>query len=305
MRIAVMGAGSVGGYLGGMLARGGHDVSLIARGAHLAAIRESGLRVARDNEEFTVDCFATDNPGEVGWVDLVLLTVKTYQNSVAVPAMTPMIGSDTALLCLQNGIDSYTAAAGAFGDEKVLPGAVYIETGLEGPGVIRQAGDVVRVVFGESDGDLSERGQAIAAAFNSSGVPAELTADIRAGLWGKFLFISTMAGVTAMARQTLAELMPRPEWREVVVGCLREIEAAGRASGVDFPADVHATTLAYIEDNLDDLQASMHTDVMSGRPLELEALNGAVIRAGRAGGVPTPINDVIYAMLKPLIGGAS
>lgn len=305
MRIAVMGAGSVGGYLGGMLARGGHDVALIARGAHLAAMRESGLRVVRDSEEFTVDCFATDNPGEVGLVDLALLTVKTYQNSVAVPAMTPMVGPDTVLLCLQNGIDSYTAAAGAFGDDKALPGAVYIEAGLDGPGVVRQTGDVVRVVFGEPDGDISRRGQAIAGAFNDSGVPAELTADIRAGLWGKFLFISTMAGVTAMARQSLAELMPRPEWREVVVGCLREVEAAGRAGGVNFPPGIHATTLAYIEDNLEDLQASMHTDVMAGRPLELDALNGAVIRAGRAGGVPTPINDVIYAMLKPYADGVS
>ena len=303
MRIAVMGAGSVGGYLGGMLARGGHDVSLIARGPHLAAIREQGLRVIRDSEEFTVDCTATDDPGDVDPVELILLTVKTYQNSVVVPAITPMVGPDTAVLCLQNGIDSYTAAAGALGQGRVLPGAVYIEAGLEGPGMVRQAGDVVRVVFGESDGSLSSRGRTIADAFNDCGVPAELTADIRAGLWAKFLFIATMAGVTAMARQTLAELMPRPEWREVVVGCLREVEAAGRASGVNFPPDIHATTLAYIEDNLDDLHASMHTDVVAGRPLELDALNGAVIRAGRAGGVPTPINDVIYAMLKPLADG--
>ena len=304
MRIAVMGAGSVGGYLGGMLVRGGHDVSLIARGAHLAAIRERGLRVVRDSEEFTVHCAATGDPGEIGPVDLALLTVKTYQNSVAIPAMTPMVGPDTVVLCLQNGVDSYLAPADAFGVERVMPGAVYIEAGLDGPGVVRQAGDVVRVVFGEPDGALSERGKAIADALNDSGVPAELAADIRAGLWGKFLFIATMAGVTAMVRQTLAELMPRPEWREVVVGCLREVEAAGRANGVNFPPDIHQTTLAYIEDNLADLQASMHTDVMAGRPLELEALNGAVVRAGWAGGIPTPINDVIYAMLKPLVDGA-
>ena len=305
MRIAVMGAGSVGGYLGGMLARGGHDVSLIARGAHLAAIRERGLRVVRDNEEFTVRCAATDNPAEVGPVDVALLTTKTYQNAAAVPAMAPMVGPDTTVLCLQNGIDSYLTPAEAFGAGRVMAGAVYIEAGRDGPGVARQAGDVVRVVFGETDGSLSERGRAIADAFNGSGVPAELTNDVRTGLWSKFLFIATMAGVTSMARATLAELMPRPEWREVVVGCLREIEAAGRANGVNFPLDVHDTTLAYIEDNLADLQASMHTDVTAGRPLELEALNGAVVRAGRAGSVPTPINDVIYAMLKPLAGGVS
>ncbi len=303
MRIAVMGAGGVGGYLGGMLARAGHDVSLIARGEHLAAIRERGLRVVRDNEEFTAKCFSTDNPSEVGEVELALLTVKTYQNPAAVPSVSPMVGVDTAVLCLQNGIDSYAAAAGAFGQSRVLPGAIYIEAGREGPGVVRQAGDVVRVVFGEIGRDPSVRSQAIADAFNAAGVPAELTADIRAGLWRKFLFIATMAGVTAMTRQTLAELMPRPEWRQVIAGCLREVEEAGRAGGVNLPPDIHATTLAYIEDNLEDLQASMHTDVMAGRPLELDALNGAVIRAGRLNGVPTPINDVIYAMLKPLAGG--
>ena len=304
MLIAIMGAGSVGGYLGGMLARSGLNVSLIARGPHLAAIRESGLRVVRDSEEFTVHCAATDDPGEIGPVDLVLLTVKTYQNDSAVPAMAPLIGPDSTVLCLQNGVDSYLAVAEAYGADPVMAGAVYIEAGQDGPGVVRQAGDVVRVVFGEPSGAPLDRGQSIAEAFNSSSVPAELTGDIRTGLWSKFLFIATMAGTTAMSREKLADLMPRPEWRKVVVACLREIEAAGRANGVNFPPDVHETTLSYIEDNLADLQASMHTDVMAGRPLELEALNGAVVRAGRAASVPTPINDVIYALLKPLAGGA-
>ena len=303
MRIAVMGAGSVGGYLGGMLARGGHDVSLVVRGAHLAAIREHGLRVVRDYEEFTVRCVATDDSAVVGPVELALLTTKTYQNSVSVPAMAPLVGAETAVLCLQNGVDSYVGVADRFGQERVIPGCVYIEAGTDGPGVVRQAGDVVRVVFGEVDGSLSPRGRAIEGAFLASGIPAELTSDVRTGLWSKFLFIATMAGTTAMARERLADLMPRPEWREVVVGCLLEIEAAGRANGVNFPADIHERTLAYIEANLDDLQASLHTDVMAGRPLELETFAGAVIRAGRTAGVPTPINHVIYAMLKPLENG--
>ena len=304
MRIAVMGAGSVGGYLGGMLARGGHDVSLIVRGAHLEAIRANGLRVLRDHEEFTVRCAATDDPRQVGEVELALLTTKTYQNAAAIPAMAPLVGPETTVLCLQNGVDSYVGVADRFGPGRVMPGCVYIEAGSDGPGMARQSGDVVRVVFGEVNGSLSPRGRAIEEAFVSSGIPAELTADIRTGLWSKFLFIATMAGTTAMARERLADLMPRPEWRQVVVGCLQEIEAAGRANGVDFPSDIHETTLAYIEENLDDLQASMHTDVMAGRPLELETFTGAVVRAGRAAGVPTPINDVIYAMLKPLANGA-
>ena len=305
MRIAVMGAGGVGGCLGGMLARGGHRVSLVARGVHLEAIRRQGLRVVRDAERFTVQCAASDDPADLGPAEVVLLTVKTYQNAAAVPVMAPLVGPETAVLCLQNGIDSYRAPAAAFGARRTLAGAVYIEAGIEAPGVVRQAGAVMRVVFGELDGALSARGQAIADAFNGSGVAAELTADIRAGLWAKFLFIATMAGVTSMAGETLAQLMPRPEWRQVVTGCLREVEAAGRANGVNLPSDIYDRTLAYIESNLPDLQASMHTDVMAGRPLELEALTGAVIRAGRDGGSPTPINDVIYAMLKPLAGGVS
>ena len=305
MRTAIMGAGAVGAYLGAMLARAGHPVSLIARGQHLTALRQHGLRVIRDRAEFTVHCPATDHPADVGPVDLALLTVKTYQNPAAVPAMSPMIGPHTAILCLQNGIDSYQAPASTFGADRVLPGAIYIEAALDAPGVARQTGDVVRVVFGELCEPPSARAQAIADAFNSAGIPAEIAADIRAALWTKFLFIAAMAGVTSIARQTLAQLMPRPEWRQVVTACLREIEAAGRANGVNLPPDIHDTTLAYIENNLADLQASMHTDLIAGRPLELEALTGAVIRAGRAAAVPTPINDVIYALLQPLANGVS
>ncbi len=305
MRIAVMGAGSTGGYFGGMLARAGNDVSLIARGAHLEAIRANGLRVVRDDEEFTVHCPATDDPTTIGPVDLVLLNVKTYQNEQAIIGMSPLIGTDTSVLCLQNGIDSYQDAARALGDDKVLPGAAYIEAERLAPGVVRQAGNVVRIVFGEVDGSESSRCRAILENLTAAGIPGELSTDIRAGLWSKFLFIATMAGVTSVARQTLSELMPRPEWREVVLGCLREIEAVGRANGVNLAPEIYNETVSYIDNNLADLRASMHSDVMAGRPLELEALNGAVVRAGRAARVPTPINDVIYAMLKPLEKGSS
>ena len=303
MRIAVMGAGSTGGYFGGMLARAGNDVALVARGAHLEAIRARGLRVVRDDEEFTVNCATTDDPSTVGPVELALLTVKTYQNDAAIPAMTPLIGPDTAILCLQNGVDSYRAPANHLGQDRVLPGAAYIEAGMPVPGTVRQAGGVVRIVFGEADGSQSDRGPQIQETLAAAGIPAEFTTDVHTALWSKFLFIATMAGVTSLARQTLAKLMPRPEWREVVLSCLREIEAVARASRIDLPPYIYKETVSYIDGNLADLQASMHSDVMAGRPLELEALNGAVVRAGRASGTPTPINGLIYAMLKPLAGG--
>ena len=303
MRIAVMGAGSIGGYFGGMLARGSNQVTLIARGPHLDAILQHGLKVIRDEEEFTVRCKATDDPRQVEAVDLVLLTVKTYQNQQVVPAMRPMVGEGTTVLCLQNGIDSYEEPARQLGTGRVLPGAAYIEASREGPGVVKQTGKVVQIVFGEPDGGESERGQQILAALTQSGIPAELSLDIKRTLWSKFLFIATMAGVTTFSRQTMAQLMPRPEWREVILGCLQEIEAVGRASGVNLDPNIVQDTVNYIEGSLEQMHASMHSDVLAGRPLELEALNGAVVSAGKAIGMPTPINGVIYAMLKPFIDG--
>ena len=298
MRIAVMGAGSTGGYFGGMLSRGGHDVSLVARGAQLEAIRANGLLVVRDDDEFTVQCLATDDPAKIGPVDLVLLCVKTYQNETAIPLMVPLVGADTTVLCLQNGVDSYLTATEILGGQAVLPGAAFIEASKLGPGQVRQTGSLVRVIFGETDGLETSRCLAIREAFIDSGIPAEVLPDIGVGQWEKFLFIATMAGVTSMARATLAELMPQPHWRKVVHACLTEIDTVARANGVNLPPTIVPRTINYIEEHLADLQASMHHDLVAGRPLELDALNGAVVRAGLDSGVPTPINDIIYAMLK-------
>ncbi len=307
MRVAVMGAGSIGGYFGGMLARAGNQVTLIARGEHLQAIRRNGLRIKTDAQLLTVPCgdnlTATDDPGQVLPVDLALLTVKTYQNDTAIPAMQPMVGPETAVLCLQNGIDSYRAAAAVLGVEKVLPGAAYIEAARLEPGLLSQSGSVVRIAFGEPDGGSSRRGQLILDTLSGAGITTQFTPDIQQTLWSKFLFIATMAGVTSLARETMAQLMPRPEWRKVVTACMREIETVARASRVNLEPEIVANTIAYIEGDLEDMHASMHADIMAGRPLELEALNGAVVRAGQQVAVPTPINDLIYAALKPYAAG--
>ena len=302
MRIAVMGAGSIGGYFGGMLSLGGNEVTLIARGAHLEAIRRGGLRVVTDDGEFTVQCEATDDPRQAGRFDLVLLTVKTYHNQEAVPAMRPMVGEETTVLCLQNGIDSYEAAAQELGSGWVLPGAAYIDANLEGPGVVRQTGGV-EIVFGELESVDSPRGEMILETLRTAGIPAQLSNDIKRTLWTKFLFIATTAGVMSLSRQTMAQLMPLPEWRKVIVGCMKEIEAVGRASGAGLDPNIVQDTIDYIEGALDEMHASMHADIVAGRSLELEALNGAVVRAGLSTVLPTPINDVIYAALKPFVSG--
>ena len=307
MNIAVMGAGSVGGYLGAKLALAGNQVTLIARGAHLEAISRSGLRLITGDQDAILrpgtEINATGQTADVGQVELALLTVKTYQNAEAVAAMAPLIGPETAVLCLQNGIDSYQEAAGALGEAHLLPGAVYLEASVSEPGVVRQSGDVVRVVFGELDGSDSSRCRGIRSTFQNAGIDTEFTQDIKNALWSKFIFIATMAGVTSVSRRIMAQLMPEAHWREVVIGCLREIEAVGRASGVDLDPNIVGQTIEYIDGSLEALSASMHADLLAGRPLELEALNGAVVRAGRASGVTTPVNDVFYALLKPYING--
>lgn len=328
MKVAVMGAGSIGGYFGGMLARAGHEVTLIARGEHLDAIRRSGLRMQTEAGDFTVPCQATDAPATIGPVDLALLTTKTYHNAAAIPAMAPLIraaganadnsaadadgnGSDngnsaTAILSLQNGIDSYLPLAERFPEAITLPGAAYIEASRLGPGAVRQGGAVVRIVTGGMRGSPpahQQRAAAICAVFRDAAVPADAADDIAVTLWTKFLFIATMAGVTSLAREFIRELLPRPEWRKVIIGCMQEIETAARASAVNLAPDIVPSTLDYMESAKSAMRASMHADLMAGRPLELEALNGAAVRAGAAAGAPTPINDVIYAALKPYADG--
>ena len=308
MKVAVMGAGSIGGFFGGMLARAGHDLTLIARGDHLDAIRRDGLIMRTQAGDFTVSCSATDQPADVGTVDLALLTTKTYHNAVAVPQMAPMVGPDTVVLCLQNGIDSFQPLVDTFRDTAILPGAAYIEAGRAGPGTVTQAGDIVRIVTGSirgSDPSHQAKAEEVCAAFRDSGVDAEASDDIAVTLWTKFLFICTMAGVTSLAREYLRELLPRPEWHKIVVGCMAEIERAGRGSGVDLAPTIVADTLDYMESAKGAMSASMHADLLAGRPMELEALNGAVVRAGESAGVPTPINDVIYAALKPYAQGTA
>ena len=224
-----------------------------------------------------------------------------------------MVGPDTATLCLQNGIDSYRPLLDAYPNAIVLPGAAYIEAGRLGPGAVSQAGDIVRIVTGPIDvGDgrgidpsHGARAAEICAAFRDAGVAAEASDDIAVTLWTKFLFIATMAGTTSLAREYLRELLPRPEWHRIIVGCMAEIEGAGRASGVDLTPNIVEDTLAYMESAKGAMSASMHADLMAGRPMELEALNGAVVRAGDAAGVETPINNVIYATLKPYANGTA
>ncbi len=298
MSVAVLGAGAVGGYLGGLLAHAGNDVTLIARGEHLRAIQSNGLRVHSERGDFTVQVRATERTDGVEQVDLVLFTVKTYQTQEAVPLLQPLLGDRTTVLTLQNGAGSWEQLQGSLEGGRVLPGAIYIEASVEAPGVVRQQGSVYRLVFGEADGSVSGRVQKIAAMFQDAGMPPEVSTDVLKVLWTKWLFIATLAGVTSASHSTIAELLALPASRKLVVDVMREIEAVGRKRGVNLDPDVVEQTLSYMDNEARSLKASMQIDLENGRPLELEALNGEVVRLGREVGVPTPANETIYGLLK-------
>ena len=299
MRIAVMGAGAVGGYLGALLARAGHEVSLIARGRHLRAIQEYGLQVRSEQGEFTARVQATDQPSEIGPVDLVIHAVKTYHNSEAVPMLHPLLKENTTVLCVQNGVDSWEQAQQALPPNTVLPGAVYIEASVMEPGVVQQQGNVLRLVFGEADGSMTPRIEAIASVMESAGMPTEISTDITSVLWSKWLFITALAGTTCAAHTGLADLLAVPESRRFVAQALREIDSLGRKLGVNLDSDAVEKTLRYMETEASSLKASMQKDMETGRPMELEALTGAVVRLGKEAKVSTPTNEAIYALLRP------
>ena len=304
MRIAVMGAGGVGGCLGALLARDGNDVSLIARGAHLEAIRANGLRLKQDHEEFVVPLPATSDPAKVGPVDLVLFTVKAYHNAAAIPAIRPLVGPDTGVLTLQNGVECHLQLASALGQGHALPGAYWTASSIESPGVVASIGPVPRLSFGEENGGTSRRAEAIRDMLQSAGIEVELSHDPMQVLWSKFIVLCSIAGITSAARTRIREFIQYSQGLELFTAAMREADSVGRAQGANLPERLVESSLEFIR-GFPDFQNSMHADFENGRPTELEALNGAVLRLGRESGIPTPVNEFIYAVLAPLKDGLS
>ena len=305
MKIAIMGAGAVGGFYGGRLARAGEEVHFIARGAHLAALREKGLRV----ESPTVGDFelpqvnATDDPAQVGPVELVWMTTKAYDLEAGAEAMRPLIGENTAVIPLLNGVDIAERIGAVVGMEHMLGGIVQVSVAIAEPGLIRHA-VMDRLVFGELAGGTSARCEAIRETLHGAGIQAELSEDIRREIWQKYLFLSTMAGMTSLTRQTLGPVRKDPDTRAMLVACLRELEALARKEGIALDDDAEQKMLAMADSLPEGMKPSMLLDLERGRALELEALQGAAVRLGKKLGVPTPVNEFIYAALKLHAGGA-
>jgi 2-dehydropantoate 2-reductase len=307
MRFAILGSGAVGGYYGARLARTGHDVAFIARGAHLDAIRERGLEIRSPLGGFTVKAPAHDDPQHIGPVDAVIVAVKAYDNQTALPLLRPMIGADTAVLTLQNGVDSASEVAAIAGESRTLAGTTYIATALDAPGVIVQTGVHRRVVFGEAFGPLprlSERVQAIEQALVSADIQAEAVADGRVPVWEKFIFLATLAGFTGASRLPIGAVWADPVARvQFMEGC-REIERVARAEGIPVAPDVVDCIPKYVESIPGSMRSSLLIDLSQGKRIEVEALQGSVVRRGARAGVPTPILATLYAVLRPHAAGS-
>lgn len=301
MRIAVMGSGAVGGYYGAMLARAGHDVVFIARGAHRDAIRRSGLLVRSPLGDWTVHGPAEDDTRAVGRCDLVLFAVKTYDNESAVPLLEPLVGRDTVVLTLQNGVDSPDAVAAVAGRDSVLGGPTYIATALVEPGVVQQTGDYRRIAFGEvfdRAGTLTDRVRALDDVFTGAGIQSEPAADGRVPLWEKFAYLAPFAGMTGAARRPVGVIRADPVARTQLVAAFREVEALARAEGIPVAADLLDRSLRYVDGVPASMRSSLLIDLSQGRRIEVEALQGAVVRRAAVHGLPVPVMATLYGVLR-------
>jgi 2-dehydropantoate 2-reductase len=300
MRIAVFGAGAVGGYFGGRLAESGQDVVFIARGAHLRAMQSEGLRVDSINGDFTVyPVQAFDDPTRVGEVEAVLLGVKAWQVPEAALAVRPLIGQDTFVVPLQNGVDAPSQIAAVLGKGAVLGGLCRIASHVVGPGYIRHTGIEPAIAFGELDNRPSDRAERLKTAFEKAGVRADIPVDIQAAIWEKFIFIASISGLGAVTGAPVGVTRWLPETRQMLKQVIQEIVAVSRGRQIKLDEHVTDKVLAIIDQLPEETMASMQRDILEGRPSELGSQNGAVVRLGLEGGIPTPANTYIYNSLLP------
>ena len=302
MKFAVYGAGAVGGYFGGRLAESGQDVTFIARGAQLEALSTRGLSIESPEGDAHLDEIEVrDNPGNVGPVDVVFVAVKAWQLGEVAERMRPLIGPDTAVVPLQNGVEAPEVLASVLGRRHVMGGLCRIVSALVSPGQVRHGGSDPTITFGELDNAPSARSDALLRALNEargmSGVRAE---DIQVAMWQKFMLICPWSGLGAITRAPAGIFRSVPQTRQMLVGILEEVAAVGRASGVALAADAVQTMLEVFDSVPAGATASMQRDIMDGFPSELHVQNGAVVRLGRDLGIETPVNEFIFNALLPM-----
>jgi 2-dehydropantoate 2-reductase len=313
MRFAILGSGAVGGYFGAKLAKSGQEVTLIARGSHLDAIRTKGLEIKSAKlGDFVVKPAAESDTSKVGRVDVVIVAVKAYDNSTALPMLKPMIGADTVVLTLQNGVDSVDDVAAVVGEGQVLGGTTYVATALEAPGLIVQTGVHRAIIFGEvfgvsdvalaKSGDrsrISPRVQAIADVMTAADIHVTPVADARVPIWDKFVYLCPFAGFTGASRLAIGHIWKFPHVQEMFYAACREVAAIAKAEGVTISANRFDTLREYMQNIPPSTRSSLLIDLEQGKRIEVEALQGAAVRRAAKLGVPVPIVATLYALLKP------
>jgi 2-dehydropantoate 2-reductase len=305
MKIAMMGSGGVGGFFGGRLANAGYDVTFVARGKHLEALRKDGLTIENEPQGsiHVPKVKATDDPASIGPVDLVVLSVKLWDTDDAARAIASIVGPQTGVVSLQNGVIKDDILRRHFGSERVMGGVAYVATHISRPGVILQVGTMQRVVVGEYDGRASERARFLYEALAASGVKAELSGDIRRAIWEKYVFLVALSGATTTMRSPLGPIRSDPRSRGFFHDLIREAVAVGRAHGVALPPDYADDRLAFADTLPADMTSSMHHDLERGNRLEVEWLAGGVVQLGDAVEVPTPANRAVRDILALHAGG--
>jgi len=301
-RVVVVGAGAVGGFFGGLLARAGEDVSFVARGATLEALRDQGLTVrSREVGEFVVRPSATDDPASLGRADLVLFCVKTYDFDEAVELVRPLVGAGTSVLPLQNGVDAAERLGRSLGREDVLVGVTYVRAYRSAPSVVEHDANR-QIIVGEPGGGVSQRAEEVVDLLRGADIAAESHANVQVPMWVKFVGICGVA-LTAVTRLPFGPLLASSESRALLVDAMQEVAAVGRAQGVAIPEDAVDRLMGLLPNYPPTARSSMADDLEAGRRLELESLTGTVVRLGRESGVPTPVNRVMYAALKSYADG--
>jgi 2-dehydropantoate 2-reductase len=304
MRIAVVGAGGVGGGYGVALAKAGADVTFIARGAHLAAMKSAGLKVLSPRgDSHLVPTQATDDPAGIGQVDFVLFCVKLWDIESAGAHIKPLIGPETAVITLQNGIDAHERLIPILGERAVMPGVAHVSASITAPGVITQVGAFMRMVFGELDGKRSNRGEAFLALCQKAGIEGTLSETILTDLWMKFILLASNAGMMSLARQPIGNLRDDSDMRPLFLAAYREVVEVGRAKGIALPADAVEKVVALTNTMPAPMKASMALDLDRGNRLEVPWLSGKVTALGKQYGIPTPTHAMMHAMLKPYAMG--
>lgn len=298
MKIAILGAGGVGGYFGGLLARAGHSVALLARGSHLDALRERGLEVRTPEGPFTVAVHATDRPEDLGQVDLAVISVKSYSLSDIAPAARLLAEQGADVLPLLNGVEAAgRLVASGVPAGRVLGGLTEISATRIAPGVVERRSPFQRVVVGELAGGLSDRTERIAAAFEEAGAKGKASADITLDLWRKLVFIASASAACGLARSSIGPVREAPLGLLLIERAVREAVAVGQALGVALTEEDVSRTLSFVEGMAPVLKPSFVLDLESGGPTELDDLCGAVSRLGRQAGVETPVHDTATAAL--------